>query len=176
MAGIKAGLEVSDTFDDKQFRATLGTFSTGVVVVSTILNEKPEGMTIGAFTSVSLAPPLVAFLPAKSSTTWPRIREAASFTVNILAHDQKALCSAFARTSEEKFVGVDWTLSAHGTPHLAGALAWLDCTLSEVFDAGDHDIAVGQVTALSRGEDKDPMVFFGGSFRKLAAPEQASAP
>ncbi|MEM1075533.1 MAG: flavin reductase family protein [Pseudomonadota bacterium] len=162
-------------FDDKQFRATLGTFSTGVVVVSTLLDGSPEGMTIGAFTSVSLDPPLVAFLPAKSSTTWPKIRESGMFTINILAHDQQAICGAFARTSDQKFDGINWHPSPHGTPHLAGALAWLDCHICNVFEAGDHDIVLGEVASLSRGEDKEPMVFFGGNFRTLAALEQASA-
>ncbi|MEM9348779.1 MAG: flavin reductase family protein [Pseudomonadota bacterium] len=174
MARIKVGAAVSNGFDHKQFRATLGTFSTGVVVVSTLLEGKPEGMTIGAFTSVSLEPPLVGFLPAKSSTTWPKIREAGSFTINILAFDQQAICGAFARTSEEKFAGIDWSLSPHGTPHLAGALAWLDCDVSDVFEAGDHDIVIGSVASLSRGEEKEPMVFFSGALRTLAALEQAS--
>lgn len=156
-------------FDERQFRNVLGTFTTGVVIVSTTLGDKPEGMTIGAFTSVSLAPPLVAFLPAKSSKTWPKIRQAGSFTINILGHDQQALCSAFARTSEEKFNGVDWDQSPHGTPHLAGALAWLDCTLHGTFEAGDHDIAMGEVKSLSMGQEKDPLVFYGGKFRTLAA-------
>ncbi|MEM1273293.1 MAG: flavin reductase family protein [Pseudomonadota bacterium] len=166
---------MSSAFDNTQFRAVLGTFPTGVVIVSTLLDGQPEGMTIGAFTSVSLDPPLVGFLPAKSSKTWPKIRTAGSFTINVLADDQRALCSAFARTSDQKFDGVDWHQSKHGTPHLAGALAWLDCTLHTTFEAGDHDIALGQVCALTRGADKPPLVFFGGQYRTLAVPEVSTA-
>lgn len=156
-------------FDERQFRDVLGTFTTGVVIVSTIYEDKPEGMTIGAFTSVSLTPPLVAFLPAKSSKTWPKIRDAGLFTINILGHDQQDLCGAFARTSDEKYNGVNWEVSQNGTPHLAGALAWLDCTLHGTFEAGDHDIAMGEVKSLSMGPQKDPLVFYGGKFRTLAA-------
>ena len=167
---------MTQSFDDKEFRSILGTFPTGVVIVSTLLDGTPEGMTIGAFTSVSLAPPLVGFLPAKSSTSWPKIRAAGRFTINILGHDQQALCGAFARTSDEKYSGVAWSTSAHGTPHLAGALAWIDCTLYDVLEAGDHDFALGEVHALHRGAQKDPLIFFSGGFRALVAPETTAAP
>ncbi|MEM9128391.1 MAG: flavin reductase family protein [Pseudomonadota bacterium] len=162
-----------ETFDQHEFRSVLGTFATGVVIVSTCLDGKPEGMTIGAFTSVSLAPPLVAFLPAKNSKTWPRIRKSEKFTINILGHDQEELCRTFARTSEEKFSGVSWVTSDHGTPHLEGALAWLNCKIYNEFDAGDHDIVVGEVSSLFRGQDKDPLVFHSGKFRTLAIPSSA---
>ncbi|MEM0947828.1 MAG: flavin reductase family protein [Pseudomonadota bacterium] len=165
---------MTTAFDDRRFRDVLGTFTTGVVIVSTMLDGKPEGMTIGAFTSVSLDPPMVAFLPAKSSTTWPKIRSAGAFTINILARDQEALCRAFARTSDQKFDGVDWAQSEYGTPHVAGALSWLDCTLITVVDAGDHDIALGEVRALTLGTKNDPLVFFGGAFRVLEASRHAT--
>ncbi|MEM0976073.1 MAG: flavin reductase family protein [Pseudomonadota bacterium] len=165
---------MDQSFDDKEFRSALGRFATGVVVVSTFHGTRPEGMTIGAFTSVSLAPPLIAFLPAKSSTTWPKIREAKKFTINILAHDQQELCKAFARSSEEKYSGVPWDMSEHGTPHLAGALGWLDCTLYGEFEAGDHDIALGHVSSITQGKDRDPLVFFGGQFHTLDASETVS--
>ncbi|MEM8580989.1 MAG: flavin reductase family protein [Pseudomonadota bacterium] len=165
---------MSAAFDDRRFRDVLGTFTTGVVIVSTTLDGKPQGMTIGAFTSVSLDPPLIAFLPAKSSKTWPKIRSAGAFTINILAQDQEALCRAFARTSHQKFDGVDWFQSEHGTPHLAGALSWLDCTLNTVVDAGDHEIALGDVCALTQGKKDDPLVFFGGAFRVLEAPQHTT--
>ncbi|MEL6335210.1 MAG: flavin reductase family protein [Pseudomonadota bacterium] len=158
---------MADSVDQREFRTVLGSFPTGVVIVTASTEAGPQGMTIGAFTSVSLEPPLVAFLPAKSSQTWPRIRDAGKFSVNILGKEQQELCRAFARPSSEKYDGVAWGESAHGTPHLDGALAWLDCDLDAVFEAGDHDIALGRVIALHRGSDDDPLVFFRGKFHTI---------
>ena len=156
-------------FDDKDFRTVLGKFPTGVVIISAMCDGAPEGMTIGAFTSVSLAPPLVAFLPAKDSVSWPRIRQAGKFTVNILSPAQKDVCLTFAKTSDTKFDGIAWEMSGHGTPHIAGALAWIDCDQDQIVDAGDHDIVLGRAVALTRGADADPLVFFGGAFHGLGA-------
>lgn len=162
-----------ESFDDREFRSILGNFATGVVIVTAMADTVPLGMTIGAFTSVSLTPPLVAFLPAKSSQTWPQIRGVRRFAINILSREQKDMCLAFARTSDRKFDGVAWRQSSHGTPHLVGALAWLDCDLDQVFEAGDHDIALGRVVSLSTGEGDVPLVFYRGSFHEIQLLEAA---
>ena len=155
------------SFDEREFRTILGLFPTGVVVVSTMLDGRPEGMTIGAFTSVSLDPPLVGFLPAKTSGTWPKIRAAGKFTINILGHDQEHICRAFGRPSVQKYEGLDWTLSAHNTPHIGGSIAWLDCTMYQEFEAGDHDIAIGKVEVMTKGADRAPLIFFGGGYHTV---------
>ena len=162
---------MSETFDHTEFRRILGNFATGVVIVTAIAKDGPVGMTIGAFTSVSLAPPLIAFLPAKTSHTWPKIREAGKFTVNILSNDQEAICREFAQTSNEKFDRVPWELSDHETPHIIGALAWLDCGLHYVFEAGDHHIALGRVRSLGHGPNQKPLVFYRGRFHHLVPNE-----
>ncbi|MEM6634615.1 MAG: flavin reductase family protein [Pseudomonadota bacterium] len=164
---------MTEDIDQKEFRTALGNFATGVVIVTTMSDGLPEGMTIGAFTSVSLAPPLVAFLPAQSSVTWPKIRAAGKFAINILSNDQEGTCMAFARTSGTKFDGVNWDMSHNGTPHLAGALAWLDCTLDQVFSAGDHDIALGRVVSLTHGDAGAPLVFYRGKFHNIHAQDVA---
>src|SRR6266404_4356791 len=90
-------------FDAQHFRKTLGHFPTGVAVVTAMCDGGPTGMAVGTFTSVSLDPPLVAFLPAKSSTTFPKIERAGSFCVNVLAADQEAFCRTFATKGADRF-------------------------------------------------------------------------
>jgi flavin reductase (DIM6/NTAB) family NADH-FMN oxidoreductase RutF len=148
------------------FRRVLGHFPTGVVIVTAIYDGAPAGMSIGSFTSVSLDPPLIAILPAKTSVSWPRIAAAGVFCVNILNARQEALCRTFATSGADKFDGVSWRPAPSGSPALAGALAWLDCSLEQAVEAGDHLIALGRVTSLDVGDDQvsDPLVFFQGGY------------
>ncbi|MTD17093.1 flavin reductase [Nakamurella sp. YIM 132087] len=159
----------------RHFRDVLGHFPTGVVVVTAIGPDgEPAGMAIGSFTSVSLDPPLVAFLPAKTSTSWPRMSGAESFCVNVLGHPQAELGRAFARSGGPKFDGLAWTPAPSGAPVLPGVLAWIDCRRSDVHSAGDHWIVLGEVTALSADpEAEGPLVFYRGAFGHFAVPPPA---
>ena len=140
------------------------------LVLGAMYDGAPAGMSIGSFTSVSLDPPLIAILPAKTSVSWPRIAAAGVFCVNILNARQEALCRTFATSGADKFAGVSWRPAPSGSPVLAGALAWLDCSLEQVVEAGDHLIALGRVTSLDVGDDLDegqvaePLVFFQGGY------------
>jgi flavin reductase (DIM6/NTAB) family NADH-FMN oxidoreductase RutF len=148
------------------FRRVLGHFPTGVVIVTAIHDGAPAGMSIGSFTGVSEDPPLIAILPAKTSTSWPRIAAAGAFCVNILNARQEALCRTFATSGADKFAGVSWQAAPSGAPVLAGALAWIDCALGQVVEAGDHFIALGQVRSLDVSDDQiaEPLVFFQGGY------------
>jgi flavin reductase (DIM6/NTAB) family NADH-FMN oxidoreductase RutF len=148
------------------FRRVLGHFPTGVVIVTAIDDGTPVGMAIGSFTSVSLDPPLIAILPAKTSVSWPRIAAAGAFCVNVLNARQEALCRTFATTGADKFAGVPWQPSPSGAPALTGALAWIDCSLEQLVEAGDHYIALGRVRALDVSADQgtEPLVFFKGGY------------
>ena len=148
------------------FRRVLGHFPTGVVVVTAIGDGTPVGMSIGSFTSVSLDPPLIAILPAKTSVSWPRIASAGAFCVNVLSARQEALCRTFATSGADKFAGVPWRPSPSGAPVLTGALAWIDCSLEQLVEAGDHYIALGRVRSLDIDADQatEPLVFFKGGY------------
>jgi 3-hydroxy-9,10-secoandrosta-1,3,5(10)-triene-9,17-dione monooxygenase reductase component len=148
------------------FRQVLGHFPTGVVIVTAIDDGTPVGMAIGSFTSVSLDPPLIAILPAKTSVSWPRIAAAGAFCVNVLNARQEALCRTFATTGVDKFAGVPWHPSPSGAPVLDGTLAWIDCSLEQLVEAGDHYIALGRVRSLdvSTDQGKEPLVFFKGGY------------
>jgi flavin reductase (DIM6/NTAB) family NADH-FMN oxidoreductase RutF len=152
------------------YRRVLGQFPTGVVIVAATDDDgKPVGMSVGSFTSVSLDPPLVAFLPARSSTSWPRIAPARRFCINVLAGEQEALCRAFAVSGADKFKDVAWRESPLGNPIVEGSLAWIDCELERVDDAGDHYIVIGRVHALEVENPSAPLIFFQGGYGRFDA-------
>ncbi|MEU0075533.1 flavin reductase family protein [Streptomyces sp. NPDC006332] len=156
--------------DPTEFRRVLGTFATGVTVVTAPATEpggSPAGFACQSFSSLSLDPPLIAFMVGRTSTTWPRIARAGVFCVNVLSAGQGELCRAFAVRGADKFAGVDHTPApASGSPRLTGTLAWIDCTIHAVHTGGDHLIVVGRVDALGTGDDEDarPLLFHKGRF------------
>ena len=152
-------------FDAGNFRTTLGQFASGVVVATGCLDGEPAGFAAQSFTSLSLEPPLVALCPARSSRSWPKLRDSGSFCINILSESQRAICELFARTGIDKFAGLAWRPGITGSPVLAEALAFVDCELVEEHDAGDHSIAVGRVRDLGvLNADAGPLVFFRGAY------------
>jgi flavin reductase (DIM6/NTAB) family NADH-FMN oxidoreductase RutF len=170
MATVSAG------FDQLEFRAVLGRYPTGVVVVAALVDGEPVGMAVNSFTSVSLEPPLVAFCAALTSSTWPRMRRAGGYAMSLLAADQEATCRTFARKGVDRFAGVRWSPSPGGHPVLAGALAWLDLETYGSQPAGDHELVLGRVTALGTGGDAAPLVFHRGGFAELPASPPALPP
>jgi len=153
--------------DSARYRQVLGHFATGVTVVTTARSDRPVGLAVNSFTSVSLDPPLVAFCVARTSTTWPTIRTMGSFCVNILADDQEAICRAFAGHGDERFRGVGWRPAESGAPILAGVLAWLDCTIEVEHDGGDHIMVVGRVRAMDVDHEGRPLVFYRGGYGRF---------
>lgn len=152
-------------------REVLGHFVTGIVVVTATGPDGPVGFTCQSFASLSLDPPLVSFAPARSSTTWPRIREAGTFCVNVLAADHQELSVGFARSGGDKFAGVPWRPAPSGAPVLRSVSAWIDCTLWNEFDGGDHTIAVGRVLDLGADPARLPLLYYRGRYGVTADPE-----
>lgn len=153
-------------FDSAQFRKVLGHFPTGVTIVTGMAGDSPAGFTIGSFTSVSLEPPLVGFLPMVSSDTWQAMAPAGKFCVNVLRDDQAALCWRFAKSGvgDGRFDDVTWTNSPTGCPVLEGVIAWIDCTVEHQIELGDHYLVVGRVVDLAHHADPHtPLVFFKGA-------------
>lgn len=146
----------------------LGHVPTSVVVVTGLdAHGAPQGITIGSFVSVSLDPPLVGFLPGRSSRSWPLIAQSGSFCVNILAAGQDELCWRFAKEPADgedgRFTGLDWSKAPSGSPILPGVIGWIDCRIDSVSDAGDHVFVVGRVIDMAHADDVDnAMVFFRG--------------
>jgi 3-hydroxy-9,10-secoandrosta-1,3,5(10)-triene-9,17-dione monooxygenase reductase component len=150
------------------FRKVLGRYPTGVVVVTTAHDGELHGMACNSFTSVSLDPPLVAFCPARSSSTWPRMRPAGRLVVNILSHDAEEMSRRFAARDIDRFAGVGHSPAPSGMPVLEAAVGWLDCTLEAEHDGGDHTIVVARVEALGLTEG-DSLVFMGGAYGRFSA-------
>jgi len=156
------------SIDPSLFRQVLGHFPTGVTVVTaTGADGTPVGFTIGSFTSVSLDPPLVGFLPMSDSARWKAIEATGSFCVNVLGHEKAELCCQFDKSSiTEPFEGVAWKPSPiTGSPVLDGAIAWIDCTIEGVVDAGDHQFVMGRVVELEHAHpdlEPVPLLFYKG--------------
>lgn len=155
-------------FDDARFRQVLGHFCTGITVIAAMDGDEPVGFTAQSFTSVSLDPPLVSVCPAKTSSSWPRIRAAGRFCANILSDDQEAVSRAFATRDGEKFKGLGWKASAAtGSPVLDGVLGWVDCELEVEHEAGDHLISVARVVDLGIAEEGRPLLFYRGGYGRF---------
>jgi len=155
--------ELSD-LSPRRIRNVLGHFATGLTVITAATENGPAGFTCQSFASLSLEPALVTFSPARTSSTWPLLRAAGRFTVNILPAEHQHLAAQFARSGADKFAGVDHSPSPLGNPVLDGALAWVDCELHQEYDGGDHTIVVAAVRALSARSDVDPLLFFKGDY------------
>ena len=156
--------------DGATFRRVLGHYPTGVCIVTARDTDgEASGMVVGSFTSVSLDPPLVAFFPDKGSTSWPRIERAGRVCVNVLASDQGDLCRRFAAKGGDKFAGLVHNPSANGSPVLDNVVAWVDCTLHAVHEAGDHFIVLGRVLELDIARADQPLLFFRGQYGGFAA-------
>ena len=162
--------ELSD-LSPRRIRYVLGHFATGLTVITAATESGPAGFTCQSFASLSLEPALVTFSPARTSSTWPLLRAAGRFTVNILPAEHQHLVAQFARSGADRFAGVDHSPSPLGNPVLDGALAWVDCELHQEYDGGDHTIVVGAVHALSARSDVDPLLFFKGGY--VSVPKQA---
>ncbi|MFE3327785.1 flavin reductase family protein [Streptomyces sp. NPDC059176] len=157
--------------DAQEFRRVLGHFASGVTVITAHDPEGggPTGFACQSFASLSLDPPLVVFMVARTSTTWPRIARAGAFCVNVLGADQDRLCRAFAVSGADKFAGVSHTPApVTASPRLRSVPAWIDCTIRAVHTGGDHLIVVGHVEALGAERGGDPLLFHQGRFGRFS--------
>ncbi|MDF0529278.1 flavin reductase family protein [Tsukamurella sp. 8F] len=151
--------------DPALFREVMGHYPTGVAVVT---GRTTDGtllaLVVGTFSSVSLDPPLVSFMPMRSSRTFARLRECESLCINILGGDQEDLVCTIARRSSDKFEGVDWFPSRAGDPVLDASVAWVDTAIDRIVDAGDHWIVLCAVRDLEIINPVSPLIFFQGGY------------
>jgi flavin reductase (DIM6/NTAB) family NADH-FMN oxidoreductase RutF/DNA-binding IclR family transcriptional regulator len=162
--------------ESARFREVLGQYPTGVVVVTaTGTDGRPKGMTVGSFSSVSLDPPLVSFMPDRASNTWGRIREVGRFCINVLGAHQEPVCRVMATRHPARFDQLTWRPSRLGSPILDGIVAYIDCTVAAVHPAGDHDIVIGEVHDLEFVGTGGPLLFFQGGYGAFTPLSRASA-
>jgi flavin reductase (DIM6/NTAB) family NADH-FMN oxidoreductase RutF len=148
-----------------EFRAALARWASGVAIVTTAAGDRIHGMTVSAFSSVSLDPPLVLVCADKTSDTLGVIEAGGVFAANILSAGQQALSNRFASKKDEhrRFEGIAWRRGATGAPILPGVLAALDCRVVAAHDAGDHVIYVGRVET-AEVFPGEPLVYHGGAY------------
>ena len=159
---------MTEAFDAGRFKEAMGRFATGVTIVTALEEGEPVGFTCQSFVSLSIDPPFVALAPSKTSTSWPRIAQAGTFCVNVLGDHQQELCQGFAVSGGDKFAGVRWRKAATGgAPIIEGSLAWVDCHVELIHDAGDHELVIGRVLDLGLGEGS-PLLFYKSAFGTLA--------
>lgn len=158
------------------FRRTVGLFTTGVTVVTTRHDYILHGMTANAFASVSLEPLLVLVCVDRTAGMHGLLPVSETFAVSMLSAEQERESVWFASprrpAGTDQFDDIDWSSApVSGCPVLTGAVAWLDCRLTEMHEAGDHTIFLGEVVDLGTGDGADPLIYFGGGYRALAAQE-----
>jgi len=151
------------------FRDALAAWASGVTIVTSRHGETIHGMTVSAFSSVSLDPPLVLVCTDQTSDTHAVIRASGCFGVNVLHEAQRALSQRFAIKKDEhrRFDGVGYGVAETGAPLLDGALVGIDCRVEAAHEAGDHVIYVGRVVAIRMGEG-EPLLYHRGRYRALA--------
>jgi flavin reductase (DIM6/NTAB) family NADH-FMN oxidoreductase RutF len=150
-----------------EFRAALGRFASGVTVVTTKdKSNRLHGITVSAFSSVSLDPPLILVCIDKLAGSHQAFEEIETFVVNILREDQQHYSDLFASHLADKFDGIDYLETADGIPMLKNSLVNMECRLVNSHDNGDHTIFVGEITK-SFVTDGNPLVYFHGNYRKL---------
>jgi flavin reductase (DIM6/NTAB) family NADH-FMN oxidoreductase RutF len=151
-----------------EFRAALGRFVSGVTVVTTLSNDnRPAGITVSAFSSVSLEPPLVLVCIDKRASLHNHLSEGSHFAVNILGDHQQEISKRFASRDENRFEGARYREGLNGAPLLEDALAYIECRVVHAYPGGDHTILVGEVESTSVADHK-PLAYFRGNYGGLA--------
>ncbi|MBR0694825.1 flavin reductase family protein [Bradyrhizobium lablabi] len=164
----------NSAIDPRDFRNALGMFATGVTIVTAMSAEgRPYGVTCNSFASVSLNPPLVLWSLGTFSQGLTIFQNASHFAVNVLGASQEALASQFAKSSADKFVGVDWLPGLGSAPVLADVVANFQCRAANRYYGGDHVIFLGAVEAYAYNR-REPLLFARGGFGRFVASSKAS--
>src|SRR5665213_3027285 len=157
----------SSAIDPRDFRSALGTYATGVTIITAVAADgKPYGLTCNSFASVSLNPPLVLWSLGMFSQGLSTFQNASHFTVNVLGASQQALATRFAKSSGEKFAGVEWKPGLGGAPLLADSVANFQCRAANRYYGGDHVIFRGAVEAYSYNRQQ-PLLFARGGYGRF---------
>ena len=157
----------NSALDPRDFRSALGTFATGVTIITAMGSDgKPYGLTCNSFASVSINPPLVLWSLGMYSQGLPVFQNASHFAVNVLGASQQALASKFAKSSDDKFGGVEWTPGLGRAPLLADCVANFQCRAANRYYGGDHVIFLGAVESYAYNR-KEPLLFVRGGYGRF---------
>jgi flavin reductase (DIM6/NTAB) family NADH-FMN oxidoreductase RutF len=150
-----------------EFRSVLGRFPSGVTVVTTKgADGSDQGMTVSAFCSVSLEPPLILVCIEKNASVYKALTTSSQFVVNMLSVNQEHIARRFAIVDIDRFEGVGYSRTNNGTAVLDDVLAVIECNRQAMYDGGDHTIIVGEVHS-ARVEDGSPLLYYRGGYSQL---------
>jgi flavin reductase (DIM6/NTAB) family NADH-FMN oxidoreductase RutF len=152
------------------FRRACALFPTGVAVLTTRAPDgTPHGLTVNAFCSLSLDPPLILVAVDRACSLLDTFEKAERFAINFLSASQEDLSVRFSQLPEGRFAGVPWTPGADGVPLIEGTIGSIECRTTTVIDTGDHRALIGEVVAATVGEG-DPLVFFRSDYTAIGTP------
>jgi flavin reductase (DIM6/NTAB) family NADH-FMN oxidoreductase RutF len=161
---------MSSKLDPRGFRTALGTFATGVTVITTRGSQgEPIGNTVSSFNAVSLDPPLILWSLNRAAYSFKAYLSTDHFAVNVLREGQGELSTRFAKSLGEKWQGIAYETWDTGCPIIPDALAVFECKTAYTYQGGDHVIFVGEVLKFDFDPDGKPLVFWGGGYRKVGA-------
>ena len=153
--------------DQSTFRSVLGRFATGVTIVTARDRRKRDvGMTVSAFASVSLDPPLVLFCIDHSASVYSTLSKTTHFIANILSYGQEALARRFADRDTNRFDGVGYERGQNGAAVLFDVLGYVECEVVARHEAGDHDVIIGRVDT-AEAFDGRPLLYYRGGYAQL---------
>ena len=153
----------------RQLRQAFACFPSGVTAVCALIDRTPVGMAASSFTSVSVDPPLVSVCIQKTSATWPVLKNAPRLGLSVLAEGHDAACLQLSKKEGDRFAGLEWDAGARHSLFIRGCSAWLECSLFEEVEAGDHIIALLEVHGLDTSPHTPPLIFHGSTFRRMAS-------
>ncbi len=153
--------------DGRELRDALGRFATGVCVITCIHQQKPLGITVNSFASVSLDPPLVLWSLQNDSESYEAFASAGHFAVNILSKDQQHLSNLYAKKGDHLLRDEHFRIGKCGSPVMRDALTTLECELEISHEGGDHLIILGRVRDMTTRPSGKPLLFFSGAYREL---------
>ena len=153
----------------ERYREVMQHHPSGVAAVASLDLDTgvPCGLIVGTLASLSLDPALITFSIDRASSTWPKISRSGKFTVSLLADGQQHVAHALSGKKEDKFAGLEWTLSSQRTPQIDGATGWIHGTINRELDGGDHVLIIADVVGMSASGGR-PMIFHGGRLGGLA--------
>lgn len=157
-------MDSQPVMDSRMIRDVMGHYPTGVVVVTGIVDQEPVGMVVGTFSSVSLEPPLVSFMPMTTSASYAKLRTAERLVISVLAADQLQECRTLASKDPEKFNKVAWTPSDQGAPMIDNAVAYVHGRIDQEISAGDHYITLLAYDQVEVNRPVTPLLFFQGGY------------
>ena len=164
------GFSVTLPLDGASFRYTMGHFATGVTVMTTTVGERMHGMTVSAFASISLEPPLVMVSVERSTVMHELVAQSGAFAINFLGERSESTARFFAdnvRLAGPEFREAGYRLGITGSPIMSEASGYLEATVHGTHEAGDHTIFVGRVVALEIVTEEEPLIYYRSGYRSL---------